>query len=405
MSSSTNPEKNPAPVLPYARQWIDESDIEAVSQVLRSDFLTQGPAIERFEKALCVATGAKYAVAVASGTAALHLACLALDFGPGQTGLTSPITFAASANCFLYAGGGVAFADVDPATGLMRADILDARLGELSARGAPPGLVIAVSLAGKVAALPELAAVCARHGWALVEDAAHSLGATYRDAATGATHWSGGCAHTRAAILSFHPVKHVCAGEGGAVVTNDEALANRVRRLRTHGIEKPTAAEMPADEGGWFYEQRELGFHYRITDIQAALGASQLARLTAFLARRRELARRYAEVLAGAPYERVLRAPAFEPDHAYHLYVAHFRTRKLRRSAYDFLAARGIRTQVHYIPVHRHPHYRRVCGEISLPGADAWYAGCLSLPLFPRMTEADQQRVIDALGEFADAHG
>lgn len=405
MSSSTNPEKNPTPILPYARQWIDEADIEAVSQVLRSDFLTQGPAVERFEQALCAATGARHAVAVASGTAALHLTCIALDFGPGQTGITSPITFAASANCFLYAGGGVAFADVDPATGLMRADALDARIRELASRGVRPGVVIAVSLAGKVAPLPELADVCARHGWVLLEDAAHSLGATYGVPATGAMHRSGGCAHTRAAILSFHPVKHVCAGEGGAVVTNDEVLAQRVRRLRTHGIEKPTAAEMPADEGGWFYEQRELGFHYRITDIQAALGASQLARLPAFLGRRREIARGYAEVLGRAPFDRVLRAPAFEPDHAYHLYVVHFRTRKLRRSAYDFLAARGIRTQVHYIPVHRHPHYRRVCGEISLPGADTWYGGCLSLPLFPKMTEADQQRVVEELREFASVHG
>lgn len=395
----------PSPILPYARQWIDETDIEAVSEVLRSDYLTQGPAIERFERALSAATGARHAIAVSSGTAALHLACLALDFGPGQTGLTSPITFAASANCFLYAGGGAGFADVDPATGLMCPGALAARLRELSSRGAPPGVVIAVSLAGKAAPLPELAEVCARHGWSLVEDAAHSLGATYRAPATGSVHGSGGCAHTRAAILSFHPVKHVCAGEGGAVVTNDDALALRVRRLRTHGIEKPTTAEMPADEGGWFYEQRELGYHYRITDIQAALGASQLARLPAFLARRREIARGYAQTLAAAPFDRVLRAPAFEPDHAYHLYVVHFRTRGLRRAAYDFLAARGIRTQVHYIPVHRHPHYRRVCGEISLPGADAWYGGCLSLPLFPRMTGADQERVVEALREFASAHG
>lgn len=404
MSSSASPESQSNPVIPYARQWIDDGDIAAVVDVLRSDFLTQGPAIERFERALCEVTGAAHAVVVASGTAALHLACLALDFGPGQTGVTSPITFAASANCFLYAGGALAFADVNPDAGLIDAGCLDERLRELAAAGAPPGVVIAVSLAGAAAPLSELAEVCARHGWTLVEDAAHSLGAYYRDA-SGAQYASGSCAHTRAAILSFHPVKHVCAGEGGAVLTHDPELALRLRRLRTHGIEKPAAAELPAGEGGWFYEQRELGFHYRMTDMQAALGASQLAKLPAFLARRRELARRYADALAGGPFPRVLRAPAFDAQHAYHLFVVHFHSGELRRAAYDFLAARGIRTQVHYIPVYRHPFHRRVCGAISLPGAEAWYRGCLSLPLYPKMSDADQERVIAALGEFARGHG
>ncbi len=404
MSSFASPEPPSDPVLPYARQWIDDDDIAAVANVLRSDFLTQGPAIERFERALCEVTGAGHAVAVASGTAALHLVCLALDFGPGHTGVTSPITFAASANCFLYAGGALAFADVNPETGLLDAGSLDARLRELSTAGVPPGVVIAVSLAGATAPLPELATVCSRYGWSLVEDAAHSLGGSYRDAA-GVFHGSGSCAHTRAAILSFHPVKHVCAGEGGAVLTHDAELARRLRRLRTHGMEKPAPAELPAAEGGWFYEQRELGYHYRMTDMQAALGASQLAKLPTFLARRRELAGRYAALLAGAPFVRVLRAPAFDARHAYHLYVVHFRSAGLRRAAYDFLATRGIRTQVHYIPVYRHPFHRGVCGSIDLPGAEAWYAGCLSLPLYPKMSDADQDRVVAALREFSDTHG
>lgn len=404
MSLSPDRETASAPPIPYARQWIDESDIAAVEGVLRSDFLTQGPAIERFEKGLCEATGAAHAVVVSSGTAALHLACLALDFSPAHIGVTSPITFAASANCFLYCGGCAAFTDVDPATGLMTPDSLARRLQELTTHGVPPGLVVAVSLAGAVAPMGPLAQVCARFGWTLVEDAAHSLGGTYRSA-NGRTLRSGSCADTRAAILSFHPVKHVCAGEGGAVLTNDPALAARVRRLRTHGIVKPTPEELPAGEGGWFYEQRELGYHYRLTDMQAALGASQLARLPAFLQRRRELAKNYAETLARDPFVRVLRAPAFDAAHAYHLYVVHFRTRELRRAAYDYLAARDIRTQVHYIPVYRHPHYRRVGGEMTLPGAEAWYAGCLSLPLFPKMSEAEQERVVAALREFALTHG
>lgn len=391
------------PVLPYARQWIDEADIAAVVETLRGDFLTQGPAIERFEAALAAATGARHAVAVASGTAALHLLCLALELGPGRVGVTSPITFAASANCFLYTGAGAAFADVDPRTGLLDPAALDLELGRQNATGRPPGIVIAVSLGGRAADLPALAAVCARRGWTLVEDAAHSLGASYGEAGT--TFRSGSCAHTRAAILSFHPVKHITTGEGGAVLTNDDALAAHVRRLRTHGIEKPEPASRPAGEGGWFYEQRELGYHYRLTDLQAALGLSQLRRLPAFLEQRRTLARRYAEVLAAEPFARVLAVPAFDPEHAWHLYAVQFRTGDLRRAAYDELAAAGIRTQVHYIPVYRHPHYRTINGAVSLPGAEAYYRGCLSLPLFPKMADADQERVLGALADFATRHG
>lgn len=404
MSADSQGEPHAQPAIPYARQWIDESDIAAVEAVLRSDFLTQGPAIEHFERGLCLATGAAHAVAVASGTAALHLACLALDVAPEQTGVTSAITFAASANGFLYAGGRVAFADVDARTGCITPATLEACLHGLTTAGAPPSVVVAVSLTGRVAPLPELRDVCDRYGWSLVEDAAHSLGGVYHDA-QGKAFLSGSCAHTRAAILSFHPVKHVCAGEGGAILTHDAALARRLRRLRSHGIEKPDPGEAPEGEGGWFYEQRELGFHYRMTDLQAALGASQLRRLPVFLERRRILARRYAEALASGPFERVLRAPAYEADHAYHLFVVHFSTRDLRRAAYDFLQARGIRTQVHYIPVYHHPHYRRVCATADRPGAEAWYRGCLSLPLYPKMTDADQERVIAALAEFARRHG
>ena len=402
-SASSTARTIPAPVLlPYARQSIDEDDIAAVSAVLRSDFLTQGPAIERFESALATTTGARHVVAVSSGTAALHLVCLALGMGPGKTGVTSPITFAASANCFLYTGANAAFADVDPATGLISPKELDATLARLAAGGSRRGTVITVSLAGRVPDLPALARVCAQHGWTLIEDAAHSLGANYRDGDRVLR--SGSCVHTRAAILSFHPVKHVCCGEGGAVLTNDAKLAAHVRRLRSHGIDRVPPESLSADDGAWFYAMTELGFHYRMTDMQAALGSSQLAKLPAFLERRRELARRYAEVFRGKAFSRILTAPAFDSNHAYHLYVVHFRDASLRRRAYDQLAALGIRTQVHYIPVYRHPHYARVYGELSLPGAEAWYRGCLSLPLFPGMSDADQQRVVDALTTFANAN-
>ncbi len=392
------------PVLPYARQWIDDEDIAAVAAVLRSDFLTQGPAIAEFEAALAATTGARHAVAVSSGTAALHLTCLALGLGPNRTGLTSPITFAASANCFLYVGAAAGFVDIDPGSGLMQPAALAAELERRTATGAAPGVVIAVSLAGRVADLPVLAEVCARHGWTLVEDAAQSLGAEYR--ADNRRYHSAGCAHTRAAVLSFHPVKHICTGEGGAVLTNDDALAARLRRLRTHGIERPVTDSAGVErEGGWYYEQLELGYNYRLTDIQAALGASQLRKLPRFLERRRALARRYAEALTTEPFDRVLVAPAFAPDPSYHLYIVHFRTPELRRAAYDHLGAHGIRAQVHHIPVYRHPYYRGRPGMASLPGAETFYAGCLSLPLFPAMRDADQDRVLAGLAAFATAHG
>lgn len=382
--------------LPYARQWIDDDDIAAVTAVLRSDFLTQGPLVAEFEAALAAATGARYAVAVSSGTAALHLTCLALGLGPGRTGLTSPITFAASANCFLYTGANAAFVDVNPHDGLIAPAALEAELARRAAAGETPGVVIAVSLAGRAADLPALAALCTRYQWTLVEDAAHSLGATY--GGEGVTHRSASCAHTRAAILSFHPVKHICTGEGGAVLTNDPELAAHVRRLRTHGIERRAAAT--AREGGWFYEQFELGYNYRLTDLQAALGQSQLRKLPRFLERRRALAQRYADGLGPPAFPELLRAAAFDPAHAYHLYVVHWRTRELRRRAYDFLAACGIHTQVHYIPVYRHPHYHQPGGHLPLPGAEDFYAGCLSLPMFPAMSDHDQERVLRALAEF-----
>ncbi|HEX9782701.1 MAG TPA: aminotransferase class I/II-fold pyridoxal phosphate-dependent enzyme [Opitutaceae bacterium] len=385
--------------LPYARQWIDESDIAAVVEVLRSEFVTQGPAIERFEQALAGTTGARHAVVVSSGTAALHLLAVALGMGPGRTGITSPITFAASANCLLYAGADACFADVDATTGLMSPPALEAEIERLNAKGSPPGVVIAVSLGGLVPDLPLLEMICRKHGWELVEDAAHSLGAVYRKGDE--THQSASCAHTRAAILSFHAVKHICTGEGGAVLTNDDALANHIRRLRSHGIERPVPDARPKDAGGWYNQQVELGFHYRMTEMQAALGKSQLTRLPAFLTRRRQLAQNYAEAFGESRFRCVMDAPHYDENSACHLFVVHFRNGELRRRAYDWLAAEGIRSQVHYLPVYRHPHYARSAVYPPLDGAERFHRGCLSLPLFPMMTDADQARVIASLEAFS----
>lgn len=397
------PSSQPAPgersPLPYARQWIDDTDIAAVVDVLRSDFVTQGPTVDRFEAALCSQTGAKYAVAVSSGSAALHLLSVALGLGKGEVGVTSPITFAASANGFLHAGASARFCDVDPATGLMTPAHLEAALARAENAGCRPGVVVAVSLSGRVPDLAGLHQVCTSRGWKLVEDAAHSIGADYR--VENLLFRSGSCTHTEAAILSFHPVKHVCAGEGGAVLTNNDELARRIRRLRSHGIEKPGPRERPRGEGDWFQDQVELGFNYRLTDIQAALGLAQMVRLPGFLKRRREIAQRYAQALSADPFGTVLTAPAADDKCAWHLFVVHFKDSDKRLRAYDFLRSKNIGTQVHYIPVYRHSYYRGLESGVSLPGAEAYYSGCLSLPMYPKMSDADVDRVVGTLAEFA----
>ncbi|BET65958.1 UDP-4-amino-4,6-dideoxy-N-acetyl-beta-L-altrosami ne transaminase [Opitutales bacterium ASA1] len=402
--SAGDPGVDAANVLPYARQWIDEDDIAAVTAVLRSEWLTQGPRIERFEAELARTFGVAHAVAVSSGTAALHAGVVALGLGRDGIGITSPITFAASANAFLYAGADPVFVDVDPVSGLVRVDSIEEAVECRHRAGLPPGVVVPVSLAGALPDLPALAQVCRRRGWRILEDAAHSPGA--RRAGAVGEFASAACVHTDAAILSFHPVKHVCAGEGGAVLTNDAAVAEQVRRLRSHGIvRKPVTASSPADEGPWFYEQHELGFHYRMTEMQAALGTSQLTKLPRFLARRRALARRYATELASSWFAEVGVASSFDEGCAYHLYIVHFHDERLRLRAYDWLARQGIRTQVHYIPVYRHPHYRRLHPMAPLDGAERFYRGCLSLPLFPAMTDEEQTRVIDALRVFVEEEG
>jgi UDP-4-amino-4,6-dideoxy-N-acetyl-beta-L-altrosamine transaminase len=395
--------------LPYARQWIDDEDIAAVVACLRGDWLTQGPRIEQFEHALCAATGAKHAVAVASGTAALHLAALAAGVGPGHCGVTSAITFVASANCIAYCGGRPHFADVDPDSALMDMNSLEAQVKALTAAGTPPKVIIPVDLAGQPADLPAVRLIADRCGAMVIEDAAHSLGATYT--VRGETYGAGSCAHSDMAILSFHAVKHVTTAEGGAILTNNPQLAARMRDLRSHGIHKDPARLTRPDEGPWYYEQSELGYHYRITDLQCALGLSQLKKLEGFLARRNAIARQCDRALAKAPLAgwliplRTLPATA---QHAYHLYVVKLVRRPgeslrqlagRRRALYLALRARNIFSQVHYIPVPMQPYYRDRLGALACDsaGAFAYYAACLSLPMFPRMTDADVQRVLDAL--------
>lgn len=402
------------PPLPYGRQEVLEEDVAEVVACLRDDFLTQGPRVARFEEALCEVAGARHAVAVANGTAALHLAVLALGLGPGDTGIVPAITFVASANCLRYAGADVAFADVDARDGLLDLEHLEDTLRALTDRGRAPRLVVPVHLAGQPVDMPAVRAIASRYGAFVLEDAAHALGATYEADST--VHAVGGCAHSDAAIFSFHPVKHITTGEGGAVLTNDSRLYGRLMDLRTHGIHKdPDRLTRPPEDpfvGPWYYEQDALGFNYRITDLQCALGTSQLRRLKGNIARRREIASLYDSALGEAPLHGRI-SPLRRHDgrqSAHHLYVVQVIRRdgealadlaRRRRSLYDHLHEKDIRVQVHYIPVHWQPYHRSRVGDLQLPGADGYYAASLSLPMFHSMTVADAERVVDALREWA----
>ena len=376
-------------VLPYGRQTIEDDDIAAVAEALRADFLTTGPRVEAFERAFADTVGAPHAVACANGTAALHLAMLALDVAEGEVCIAPSITFLATANCARFVGAEVVFADVDPDTGLMTPDTLADALAR--AGGRRVRAVLPVHLRGDVAELPALEALAAEAGAVLVEDAPHALGSTMNFG--GLNERVGDCRHSAMATFSFHPVKTIATGEGGMITTRDDRLAERLRRLRSHGMVRPPGAEP------WWYEMPELGFNYRLPDVLCALGLSQLGKLKRFVARRRALAARYAERLAALPEVSLAATPAWS-DPALHLLVALIDFEGVGRSRLavaEALRARGVGSQVHYIPVHRQPYYRQRYGELALPGAEAWYARCLSLPLFPGMADDDVDRVVDAL--------
>ncbi|MDJ0363920.1 UDP-4-amino-4,6-dideoxy-N-acetyl-beta-L-altrosamine transaminase [Hymenobacter sp. H14-R3] len=386
-------ENRPAQPLPYGRQHITDEDVAAVVATLRSDFLTQGPRVQEFEEKFATYVGARYAVAVSNGTAALHLCALALNVQPGQRVITTPITFAASANCVRYCGGEVHFADIDPVTGLI--DLQAVReLLEAHPKGYYTGL-IPVDFAGLAVDMEAARALADDFGLWLIEDACHAPGGFFVDS-QGAQQQCGSGQLAELAIFSFHPVKHIATGEGGMVTTNDEALYHRLRRLRTHGIEREATGLLRQDEGGWYMEMQELGYNYRISDILCALGISQLARAEAGLARRRELAAQYDAAFAALPGVDVL-APG-RPGHAYHLYVVQVAN---RRGLYEFLRTNNILTQVHYVPVHRMPYYENLGWKFGdFPHAEAYYARCLSLPLYPTLTDAEQAYVIDCVREF-----
>lgn len=398
------------PLLPYGRQCVEDDDVAAVTAALKSDFLTTGPLVEDFERAFARRVEAHHAVACSSGTAALHLAAAALGLGRNDAVVVPSLTFLATANAARYVGAEALFADVDAETGLLGAEHVEAALARAGALR--PKAVFAVHLNGHVADMAALGAVCRKRGLVLVEDASHAVGATY--GANGTRLPVGGCAESAMATFSFHPVKAITTGEGGMVTTNDLALAERLQRLRNHGIERDprkfTDRAMGFTDGApnpWYHEMPEPGWNYRASDIACALGLSQLGKLDRFLERRRALASRYDALLAPmAPIVRpVRRAVSFESGwHLYPVLIDFDRAGMSRAEVMNQLRAQGIGTQVHYIPVHRQPYYRARYGELGLPGADAYYARCLSLPLFPAMTDADATRVVEALSKATRRH-
>lgn len=380
-------------MLPYGRQSIDEDDIESVVTVLRSDFLTQGPAIPRFEKSVADWCGAEHGVAMANGTATLHCAAKALGLGHGDYLWTSPITFVASANAGRYCGAKVDFVDVDPHTVLMCPDRLEAKLIQAEKDGTLPKVVVPVHFAGQSCDMPRIHALGQKYGFKIIEDAAHALGGQFDGERVGSCRWSDAASH------SFHPVKIITSGEGGMITTNDEELAWRIATLRTHGITRDADRMIGESDGPWYYQQLELGFNYRMTDIQAALGTSQMTKLEAFAARRREIADLYDQALADLPLCPLARDP--RGISGWHLYIIRLNLkeiRKTRREVFESLRAQGIGVNVHYIPVHLQPDYAKL-GFLAgmFPEAERYYQEAITLPMFPGMKHEDVQCVKSAL--------
>jgi UDP-4-amino-4,6-dideoxy-N-acetyl-beta-L-altrosamine transaminase len=380
-------------MIPYARQNITEADVAAVVAVLKSDWLTQGPAVARFERAVADRVGAAHAVACNSGTSALHIACLALDLGPGDHLWTSPNSFVASANCGLYCGAEVDFVDIDARTYNLSVDALEEKLERAEREGRLPKIVVPVHFAGQPCDMAAIALLARRYGFKVVEDASHAVGARYRGAPIG------NCAHSDITVFSFHPVKIITTAEGGMALTNNPNLARRMGRLRTHGVTRDRDEMQAPEKGAWYYEQVELGLNYRMTDIQAALGLSQHQRINEFLQRRREIARTYDEGLA----ELTLIRPFQHPDgeSAWHLYVVQVDVRRAqlgRQTLFERLRAAGIGVNVHYIPVHTQPYYLRRGFRLGqYPEAERYYSNALSLPVFYDFEPAQQATVIAAL--------
>ncbi|MDD5218432.1 MAG: UDP-4-amino-4,6-dideoxy-N-acetyl-beta-L-altrosamine transaminase [Candidatus Omnitrophica bacterium] len=378
--------------IPYSRQRIDAVDIKAVGRVLATDWITQGPKIDEFERAIARFCGARYAVAVANGTAALHLAALAAGLKKGDEAITTPITFLATSNAVLYAGATPVFADIDYDTVNIDPDCVK----KLVTRKTKA--VLPVDFAGLPADMPAIRKIADRHGLVVIEDASHALGGEYRHGKVGS------CRYADMTVFSFHPVKHITTGEGGCITTNSKTYYDQLRALRTHGVVK--TADALQKHGGWYYEMQALGFNYRITDFQCALGLSQLKKLPGFIAARRKIARRYDAAFATMGNWLKIPAQAIHGEkHVYHLYLLRLarQTAKCsRRLLYEYLKSQGVSSQVHYIPIYRQPYYRKLFSgrKIHCPNADRYYSEALSLPIYPGLSSAGVDKVIHWVGRF-----
>ena len=382
-------------MIPYGRQHITEEDVSAVVEALTSDFLTQGPAVPRFEQAVLEVCHAQHAVACNSATSALHVACLALGLGEGDWLWTTPVTFVASANCGLYCGAQVDFVDIDPRTYNMSVQALEAKLQQAKVTGRLPKVVVPVHLCGQPCDMQAIHALGQEYGFKIIEDASHAIGGKYHNEPIG------NCRFSDITVFSFHPVKIVTSAEGGMAVTNDAALAQRMELLRSHGITRePSLMTKPMD-GPWYYQQVDLGYNYRMTDLQGALGASQMTRLEAYVARRHELARRYDKLLTVLPVV----TPWQHPDSysGLHLYVVRLKLDQISKShlnVFNALRAKGILVNLHYIPVHTQPYYQAMgFKKGDFPEAESYYREAISLPMYPMLTDAQQDEVVAALKE------
>lgn len=380
-------------MIPYGRQDVTQADIDAVVEVLSSDFLTQGPYVPDFESAVASKVGAKHAVAVNSATSALHIACLALGVAQGHWVWTSPISFVASANCGLYCGAMVDFVDIDPETFNMCPRALEKKLLVSKTLGRLPTVVVVVHMAGQPCDMAAIKGLSDRFGFKIIEDASHAIGARYKEG------YTGDCAYSDITVFSFHPVKIITTAEGGMALTNESAIAGRLQSLRTHGITKDIAQMENAPDGLWYYEQLDLGFNYRMNDLQAALGLSQLKRLDRYVDVRRQLASKYSERLRGLPVKLPLEAEGCRS--AFHLYIIRIDLQQLsarHATVFESLRSSGVGVNLHYIPIHLQPYYRRFGFRRGMfPNAENYYSQAISLPIFPSLSSKEQSHVISVL--------
>jgi UDP-4-amino-4,6-dideoxy-N-acetyl-beta-L-altrosamine transaminase len=382
-------------MIPYGRQDITQADIDAVVAVLQSDFLTQGPMVPRFEEAVAQHCGAAHALAVNSATSALHIACLSLGLGPGDWLWTSPITFVASANCGLYCGAEVDFVDIDPRTYNLCPQALATKLEQAERKGKLPKVLVPVHLCGQPCDMQAIHALAQQYGFKIIEDASHAIGGQYQGEPIG------NCRYSDITVFSFHPVKIITTAEGGMCLTNNADLANRMALFRSHGITRDPAQMTHAADGPWYYQQIELGYNYRMTELQAALGVSQMIRLDGYVARRHQLASRYDELLAHLH----VTTPWQHPDSysGLHLYPIRLQMDKIQKShlqVFESLRAQGIGVNLHYIPVHTQPYYARIGFKPEdFPQAQAYYREAISLPMYQTLTDTQQDYVITALGQ------